>query len=96
MDDLTLSADRIRADVKALRNRFGFVNIGQKCDLSGQPVLSGPFYIFPCTHVFLVDALVRHVRGPRPRPRSDEPTPRWHGRCGRAPLTPCPARADAT
>mmetsp|Transcript_1320 Transcript_1320/g.3893 ORF Transcript_1320/g.3893 Transcript_1320/m.3893 type:complete len:989 (-) Transcript_1320:17-2983(-) len=61
MDEFTRAAERIRRDIKGLRNRYGYVSLGQRCDLSGQPVLSGPFYIFPCTHVFLAEALVREA-----------------------------------
>lgn len=84
MDEFTRAAERIRRDIKGLRNRYGYVSLGQRCDLSGQPVLSGPFYIFPCTHVFLAEALVREVRArtsaprrlPRAQPRPPRPSAR--------------------
>jgi len=58
MDEATSSADHIRQDIKRLRNKYGLVNIGDKCDLCGTPVLSQNFYLFPCRHIFHSTCLI--------------------------------------
>jgi len=58
MDDATRSADLIRLDIKELRNKYGFVSAGQKCDKCGYPVLTSQFYLFPCHHVFHSECLI--------------------------------------
>jgi hypothetical protein len=63
MDMYTGSAERIRDDIGALRNRSGFVTAAQKCDMCARPVLVRQFCLFPCTHVFHADCLEAHVKG---------------------------------
>jgi hypothetical protein len=58
MKDYTKAAERIRADIKALRNRCGSVRVGQKCDVCRDPVLARHFYLFPCGHAFHEDCLL--------------------------------------
>jgi len=63
MDDATRSADSIRLDIKELRNKYGFVAAGQKCDKCGYPVLTSQFYLFPCRHVFHSECLIGEMMG---------------------------------
>jgi hypothetical protein len=57
MEEHTKNADLIRKDIAQLRNRYGFVGAGQKCDLCMQPVLTRSFLVFPCSHVFHTDCV---------------------------------------
>jgi len=61
MEDATASADLIRADIKELRNKYGYVAANQKCDICKYPVLTRQFYLFPCQHVFHSDCLLNEV-----------------------------------
>lgn len=61
MKDYTQSADRIRDDIKALRNRYGYVQATQKCELCDRRVLDDSFYLFPCGHAFHADCLLTEV-----------------------------------
>lgn len=81
MDAHTATADRIRADIRALRDRYGFVNAGQRCDLTERPVLSGPFYIFPCTHCFLAEALVEAACAYLPASQRERVQALWKRAC---------------
>lgn len=58
MRNYTETAELIRTDIKALRNRCGAVRVGQKCDVCRDPVLSRHFYLFPCGHAFHNDCLL--------------------------------------
>jgi hypothetical protein len=57
MNDATRSAELIRADVRNLRNRHGFVAAGRRCDHCGVAALQRKFYLFPCQHVLHADCL---------------------------------------
>lgn len=81
MDAHTATADRIRADIRALRDRYGFVSAGQRCDLTERHVLSGPFYIFPCTHCFLAEALVEAACGYLPASQRERVQALWKRAC---------------
>lgn len=61
MRDYTEAAERIRSDIKALRNRCGAVRVGQRCDLCRDAVLSRHFYLFPCGHAFHGDCLLAEM-----------------------------------
>ena len=41
MRDFHAAAERIRGDIRALRNRCGVVRVGQRCELCATPVLGG-------------------------------------------------------
>lgn len=58
MRDFTQAAERVRADIKALRNRCGTLRVNQRCELCRTPALSRHFYLFPCTHAFHSDCLL--------------------------------------
>jgi vacuolar protein sorting-associated protein 18 len=59
------AAERVRGDIRALRNRAGVVRLNQKCELCGNPVLSQFFYLFACSHAFhcacLLSEAARHL-----------------------------------
>jgi vacuolar protein sorting-associated protein 18 len=57
MDEARKSADLIRLDIGNLRNRCAIVDEEQKCDQCSYPLLSRPFYVFPCQHGFHSDCL---------------------------------------
>jgi len=61
MNDAKKSADLIRLDIANLRNRCAFVDEEQKCDHCNYPLLSRPFYMFPCQHGFHSDCLRTEV-----------------------------------
>eukprot|EP00762_Andalucia_godoyi_P001869 ANDGO_05992.mRNA.1 Vacuolar protein sorting-associated protein 18 homolog len=61
MNDSMHLAEQIRADIRELRNRHGYVSLQQKCGFSHQPLNGRPFYLFPCGHAFLEEVLVREV-----------------------------------
>jgi len=56
------SAEFIRKDIRNLRRKYGFVNDGHTCDLCGYALLTRPFYMFPCEHVFHTDCFVNEIR----------------------------------
>ena len=65
MDDYTDNANEIRRDTKQLLLRSACITSNRKCDLSGRAVLekdNAAFVLFPCTHIFSVDELERHLR----------------------------------
>lgn len=66
MDESTQSANLIRKDIAQLRHRYGFVGAGQKCDICFKLALSGPFLVFPCSHVFHTDCVVAKLKDKHP------------------------------
>lgn len=62
MDETTKNAEAIKADIKALRNRFVVIDAGERCTVCTFPLLSRQFYVFPCQHTFHVDCLIGLVR----------------------------------
>lgn len=61
MDSHTQTAEKIRGDIDRLQNESAAVSKVQRCDLSKEPLSSGPFLFFPCGHAFLVEPLVDYV-----------------------------------
>ena len=61
MEEFTQSADFIRGDIKDLRKRFGEVSAQDLCALSGRPITSGPYYVFPSGYACLADELQREM-----------------------------------
>jgi len=61
MEEYKRSADRVRDNIKQLRNRVGVVKGSQQCEICNQLVLSRTFYLFPCEHAFHADCLVAKV-----------------------------------
>ena len=62
MTQYTKNADDIRHDTKKLLDRSAMVTSNRKCDLSSQNVLGSQFLLFPCTHVFRLDALLNRIQ----------------------------------
>jgi len=61
MEEYTQSADLIRGDIKQLRRRFGEVGSDDVCMLSGRPITSGAYYIFPSGYAYLEDELIKEM-----------------------------------
>lgn len=62
MEDLTENARGIYREIEQLQERKFIVPANETCALSGRPILSGPFYVFPSGFNYLADALLQHVR----------------------------------
>lgn len=62
MDDATRSAEYIKQDIKALRNRFVTIDAAERCSVCGYSLLTRQFYVFPCQHTFHADCLIGLVR----------------------------------
>lgn len=61
MDETTKNAEAIKADIKALRNRFVVIDATDRCTQCHHALLSRQFYVFPCQHTFHVDCLISLV-----------------------------------
>lgn len=62
MDDATKSADEIRADIQAFRNRYSVIQSSDLCCSCDIQLLMRPFYVFPCSHNFHVDCLIMELK----------------------------------
>jgi len=62
MDNATQSARAIRADIQQLRNKCGVVQGSAVCGICAYPLLTRPFYLFPCNHGFHSDCMATEVR----------------------------------
>ncbi|KAJ7492755.1 Pep3/Vps18/deep orange family-domain-containing protein [Mycena latifolia] len=58
MDEATRTADSIKQDIVALRNRFVTVDAGEQCSVCTHLLLTRQFYVFPCRHTFHADCLI--------------------------------------
>ncbi|KAJ6574972.1 Pep3/Vps18/deep orange family-domain-containing protein [Mycena capillaripes] len=58
MDEATRTADSIKQDITALRNRFVTVDAGEQCSVCSHLLLTRQFYVFPCRHTFHADCLI--------------------------------------
>jgi len=61
MDEHTQSAKGIHKEIEQLQERKFTVPSSEVCALSGRPILSGPFYVFPSNYAYLADELTGHV-----------------------------------
>jgi len=61
MKTLTLGADKIGQEIRALRSRYAIVGADQRCALSGEPVLGRPMFVFSTGNVYNADALTQFV-----------------------------------
>lgn len=58
MDEATQTADSIKQDIAALKNRFITIDANEKCSSCSNLLLSRQFYVFPCHHTFHADCLI--------------------------------------
>ncbi|CAK5280478.1 unnamed protein product [Mycena citricolor] len=58
MDEATRTADSIKEDIVALKNRFVTVDAGEQCSICSHQLLTRQFYVFPCRHTFHADCLI--------------------------------------
>eukprot|EP00668_Euglena_longa_P013991 GGOE01017947.1.p1 GENE.GGOE01017947.1~~GGOE01017947.1.p1 ORF type:complete len:1032 (-),score=229.87 GGOE01017947.1:26-2953(-) len=69
MEEATRNADVVRASIRELRHRYGYVTATQPCDVCGRAALGGDFYLFPsCRHVFHQPCLLELIRDHLPAP----------------------------
>lgn len=62
MKDSITTADKIRDEIMHTQEkRYVIVEPGESCALSGYPLLSKKFYVFPCQHAIRADALTEAV-----------------------------------
>lgn len=62
MDNATHTAESIKEDISALKNRFVTIDAGEQCSVCSQLLLTRQFYVFPCLHTFHADCLIGLVR----------------------------------
>lgn len=65
MDEATQTADAIKLDIAALKNRFITIDAGEQCSHCSHLLLTRQFYVFPCHHTFHADCLIGLVSLPR-------------------------------
>uniref|UniRef100_A0A8H7Y799 Pep3/Vps18/deep orange domain-containing protein n=1 Tax=Psilocybe cubensis TaxID=181762 RepID=A0A8H7Y799_PSICU len=58
MDEATQTAESIKQDIAALKNRFITIDANEKCSNCSNLLLSRQFYVFPCHHTFHADCLI--------------------------------------
>eukprot|EP00667_Euglena_gracilis_P001892 EG_transcript_1891 len=69
MEEATRNADIVRASIRELRHRYGYVTTTQPCEVCGRAALGGDFYLFPsCRHVFHQPCLLELIRDFLPTP----------------------------
>lgn len=61
MDESAKSADHVRSDLQAFRNRSVVIAAPVQCALCGSHLLVRPFLIFPCGHKFHSDCLEKEL-----------------------------------
>lgn len=63
MDDASKAAENIRKDVQKFKQKYSYVHAQDRCCECNYPLLTRPFYLFPCTHKFHQDCLSDSVMG---------------------------------
>ncbi|KAG6911537.1 hypothetical protein DXG01_011839 [Tephrocybe rancida] len=58
MNEATQTAESIKQDIIALKNRFVTIDAGEQCSVCSHLLLSRQFYVFPCRHSFHADCLI--------------------------------------
>lgn len=54
-------ADEIRTEIKAFKNRYSIIKVGQRCEICARSLLSRTFYVFPCGHLFHSDCIIKET-----------------------------------
>lgn len=62
MNEATQTAESIKQDITALKNRFVTIDAHEGCSVCSQLLLTRQFYVFPCRHSFHADCLIGLVR----------------------------------
>ncbi|KAK7574291.1 hypothetical protein V9T40_011482 [Parthenolecanium corni] len=62
MDDASKSASMIRSDIQAFKHRYTVIQASDLCCSCNIQLLLRPFYIFPCSHYFHTDCLIRELK----------------------------------
>ncbi|PFH54792.1 hypothetical protein AMATHDRAFT_72557 [Amanita thiersii Skay4041] len=58
MDEATRTAESIKQDISALKNRFITIDAREACSSCSNQLFARQFYVFPCRHCFHTDCLV--------------------------------------
>lgn len=58
MDDATQTAESIKHDIIALKNRFVTIDATEQCSVCSHLLITRQFYVFPCRHSFHADCLI--------------------------------------
>ncbi|KII93824.1 hypothetical protein PLICRDRAFT_49843 [Plicaturopsis crispa FD-325 SS-3] len=58
MDEATRTAESIKQDISALKNRFVTIDASERCAVCSHLLLTRQFYVFPCQHTFHADCLI--------------------------------------
>lgn len=61
MDESEETATHIKADIRALEQRYAIVEPGERCYVCRLPLLVRQFFVFPCQHAFHSDCLSKKV-----------------------------------
>jgi len=61
MDESAVTAQNIKASIKALDQRYAIVEPGERCYICRLPLLARQFFVFPCQHAFHSDCLGKRV-----------------------------------
>lgn len=61
MDEATKTAEVIKQDIMALKNRFITIDANELCSRCLSLLLTRQFYVFPCHHTFHADCLISLV-----------------------------------
>ena len=57
MDEASKTAEHIRSDIQKYKQKFSYVHAQDRCSECNYPLLTRPFYLFPCSHKFHQDCL---------------------------------------
>ncbi|CAL8101844.1 unnamed protein product [Orchesella dallaii] len=69
MDEATKSAEVIRDEIHAVRNRCAVIRATDQCTLCENTLLIRNFYVFPCGHKFHADCLMSEIFPTLSQPR---------------------------
>jgi len=61
MDEAAMTAGNIKAEIKALDQRYAIVEPGERCWICRLPLLVKQFFVFPCQHAFHSECLGTRV-----------------------------------